>query len=68
MLAWLSANVWTIVICAVLLAVVGLAIWSLVKDKKKGKSSCGCNCAHCAMAGACHGQKEQHHDKDHPAD
>lgn len=68
MLAWLAANIWTIVICAVLLAVVGLAIRSLVKDKKKGKSSCGCNCAHCAMAGSCHGQKKQGHDKDHPAD
>jgi hypothetical protein len=28
----------------------------LIKDKKAGKSSCGCNCSHCAMAGKCHSQ------------
>ena len=27
-----------------------------IKDKKAGKSSCGCNCANCAMAGKCHSQ------------
>ena len=68
MFTWIANNIWTIVICVVLLAVIGLAVRSLVRDKKKGKSSCGCNCAHCAMAGACHGQKEQEHDENHPAD
>lgn len=68
MFTWIANNIWTIVICVVLLAVIGLAVWSLVKDKKKGKSSCGCNCAHCAMAGSCHGQKKKSHDEDHTAD
>lgn len=54
MLAWISANVGTIIICAVLILIVAAIIVGLVKDKKKGKSSCGCNCAHCAMAGSCH--------------
>lgn len=54
MLAWITENIGTILISAVLLLVVVLIIQKLVKDKKKGKSSCGCNCAHCAMSGSCH--------------
>ena len=54
MLAWISANIGTIIICAVLLIIVAAIIIGLVKDKKKGKSSCGCHCDHCAMAGSCH--------------
>ena len=27
------------------------------KDKKKGKSSCGCKCGSCPMAGSCHSKK-----------
>ena len=45
MLAWITENIGTILISAVLLLVVVLIIRKLVKDKKKGKSSCGCNCA-----------------------
>ena len=45
MLAWLSKNIATIIICLVLAVIVTLIIFSLVKNKKKGKSSCGCNCA-----------------------
>ena len=52
MLAWLSKNIATIIICLVLAVIVTLIIFSLVKNKKKGKSSCGCKCAHCAMAPA----------------
>ncbi len=59
MLAWIVSNIWTIVICVVLAAIVAAIIVSIVKDKKKGKSSCGCNCAHCAMAGSCHGQNQK---------
>lgn len=54
MLAWIAENIGTILISAVLLLIVVLIIRKLVKDKKKGKSSCGCNCAHCAMSGSCH--------------
>lgn len=40
MLAWLSKNIATIIICLVLAVIVALIIFSLVKNKKKGKSSC----------------------------
>ena len=54
MLAWITENIGTILISAGLLLIVVLIIVKLVKDKKQGKSSCGCNCAHCAMSGSCH--------------
>ena len=49
----------TVLICAALVVLVGLIIFSLIRDKRKGKNTCGCNCAHCAMAGSCHGQKKK---------
>lgn len=54
MLSWLSQYIGTIIICLVLVAVFGLLIWSLIRDKKKGKSSCGGCCSSCAMGCHCH--------------
>ena len=56
MLQWIAGNLWTIIICAVLIGIVAAVIISMVK--KKGKSvvcSCG-NCQGCAMHGSCHKQ------------
>lgn len=69
MLQWLIANLGTILVCVVIAIVVVAAIRSLVKDKRKGKSTCGNNCAHCAMAGKCHPSQtskggKQQYDKD----
>ena len=58
MLTWISENLATILIClALVLMVVGILI-GMRRDKKKGKSTCGNNCAHCARAGACHSHKK----------
>ncbi len=54
MFSWLISNLATILISLVLVAIVVLIILKLRKDMCKGKTSCGCNCAHCAMAGSCH--------------
>ena len=54
MFSWLTANLGTILIVLVLSLIVSGIIVKLRKDKKKGQTSCGCNCAHCAMRGACH--------------
>ncbi len=59
MLVWLQNNIGTIIICAVLLAIVGEIVAVMAKNKKKGKSSCGCGCENCAMNGACHENKEK---------
>lgn len=58
MLTWISENLATILIClALVLMVVGILI-GMRRDKKKGKSTCGNNCTHCAMAGSCHSHKK----------
>ncbi len=57
MLQWLAENLGTILISAVLLAVTVSICVYLIRQKKQGKSSCGCNCAHCAMHGQCHGKQ-----------
>ena len=57
MLQWIQTNLGTMLICAVLIVIVALIVRSLVRQKRQGKSSCGCNCAHCAMHGACYRQK-----------
>ena len=57
MFAWLSANLANVLIVLVLIAVTAGIIVKLCRDKKNGKSSCGCNCAHCAMHGMCHQKK-----------
>ena len=57
MLDWITENLSTIVVSLILVLVVAAIIRKLVRDKKKGKSSCGCNFAHCAMAESCHKPK-----------
>ena len=54
MFAWLGENLATILISLLLIAMVAAISVKLYRDKKKGKSSCGAGCAHCAMHGACH--------------
>ncbi len=54
MLTWFVENMATIIISAVLIIVAAAVIANMVRDKRKGKSSCGCGCQGCAMRGACH--------------
>ncbi|MDO4845708.1 MAG: FeoB-associated Cys-rich membrane protein [Oscillospiraceae bacterium] len=54
MLFWLHENIGTIVVALALAAVVALVVFRLHRDRKSGKSSCGCNCGSCPMSGSCH--------------
>ncbi|MBR4580324.1 MAG: FeoB-associated Cys-rich membrane protein [Lachnospiraceae bacterium] len=54
MIQFITANIGTIVIALVVAGIVAAIIVSIVRDKKKGKSSCGCGCENCAMKGQCH--------------
>ena len=45
-------NIWSIVIGALVLAAVVLAAVKIIKDRKKGKCSCGCE--GCAFSESCH--------------
>lgn len=55
--AWIGANIWTIIICAVLVALMALIIVYIIREKKKGRCSCGCSCESCAMD--CHARKDK---------
>ena len=57
MLTWLQANIGTILLVLVLLAIVISIVWKLRKDKKTGQTSCGCGCEHCALHDQCHARK-----------
>ena len=64
MLSWLQANLGSIVVVLVLLAIVALIVRRLVMDRKAGKHICGgsCDscgggcggCGGCPMQGKCH--------------
>ena len=59
MIDWLAANWVNILVIALVAVAVFFAARSLIKDKKAGKSSCGCSCSHCALAGKCHSQNKK---------
>ena len=59
MFDWLINNIWTIIICAVLIGIVAAIIINMVSKKRKGKSMiCNCgSCGSCPMSGSCHKPK-----------
>ena len=54
MAEWFAENWGTIIVLLIVAFCVALVIRKLVRDRKKGKLSCGCGCASCAMHGTCH--------------
>ena len=48
----------TVLVVAIIIALIALAVFSIVRDKKKGKCSCGNSCSSCAMNGACYTKKK----------
>ncbi|MGN0455902.1 MAG: FeoB-associated Cys-rich membrane protein [Acutalibacteraceae bacterium] len=57
MLNLILNNLGTVIISLAVLAVLALIVFKLAKDRKKGKSNCGCNCRCCPSAGCCHKEK-----------
>lgn len=49
MFAWFADNAVTIIAIAAVLTVVGIAVFSLVRQKKNHKGGCTGNCASCGM-------------------
>lgn len=58
MSAWITQNMGTILVGLIVLLAVGSAVLTLRKNKKQGKSSCGCGCSTCPMGGTCHSSKK----------
>lgn len=54
MLQGIAENAGTIAVSLALIGVVAGIVAKLRRDRKKGKSSCGCDCGCCPMAGSCH--------------
>ena len=51
MIAWLEANIGTIVISLILLGAVVAIVRSMIREKKNGSSSCGSSCGGCSACG-----------------
>ena len=51
---WLSNNWGSILVALALLGIVAAIVRRLIRDRRQGRSACGCNCASCPMGGACH--------------
>ena len=54
MLDWIVPHIGTIAVGALLLAVFGAIVFKMIKNKKEGKTTCGCGCSGCAMREQCH--------------
>lgn len=54
MLGFFAANWGSVLIGTLVAAVIVLIVVKLVRNKKKGKTSCGCGCDHCPSSGMCH--------------
>ncbi len=52
-ISWLIQNGATIVISVILIAVVAAVVTHMIKNKKKGRTSCGCGCSNCPMSEKC---------------
>ena len=50
-------NLGTVLVCLLLAAVVAAVVINLVRDRRKGKTTCGCGCKNCAMSQYCHQKK-----------
>ncbi|MDO5326033.1 MAG: FeoB-associated Cys-rich membrane protein [Clostridia bacterium] len=56
MIQAITENAGTIIVSLLLIAMITAIITHLLRNKKQGKSSCGCNCGSCPMSGSCHKQ------------
>lgn len=54
MLEFISANMATIIVAALVAVLVGLIVVRMVRDRRRGVSSCGNACACCPNAALCH--------------
>lgn len=58
---WITENLATLLIGGGLAFAVTAILVTQIRNKKRGKHSCGCGCTGCPMKGVCH-QKRQTND------
>ncbi|HEY8421965.1 MAG TPA: FeoB-associated Cys-rich membrane protein [Thermoclostridium sp.] len=54
MISYIVNNLGTIVISAILLAIVTAVCVNLIRKRRKSESSCGCGCSGCSISSICH--------------
>ncbi len=59
MIRLLFDNAATIIVAALVILLVSCIVISLVREKKRGGSSCGCGCSGCPMSGSCHENRDK---------
>ena len=67
MIGWLYENLGNILVLAMLAAAVVLAVRSILRNRKEGKTSCGCSsgnrcsgqCGGCVMSGMCASEEKE---------
>lgn len=59
MLDWLSQNYGTLIVLAIVAIAVGAVIFRMIKNRKKGGSSCGCSCSSCSACSKCGSEKKK---------
>lgn len=57
MLGWIADNAITIIAISIILIMIGIAVFSLMRDKKHKTGGCTGNCATCGM-GCSYDKKE----------
>ena len=62
-MAWLLENWSTIVVGLALAAVIGGIVLHMIRQKRRGETSCGCGCSNCAMRGECHASQQKQNNK-----
>ncbi|MBR2384600.1 MAG: FeoB-associated Cys-rich membrane protein [Clostridia bacterium] len=63
MFDWIKQNIGSIAVLLVVITIIALIVVFRKKAKKKGKSTCGCNCSSCAGRFACHNYKQEEIEK-----
>ncbi|MBP5332032.1 MAG: FeoB-associated Cys-rich membrane protein [Lachnospiraceae bacterium] len=51
---WFRSNIANVLIVLILICLVGLAVRVIIRNKRSGKSSCGCDCCNCPVSDGCH--------------
>ena len=58
MIAWITENAVTLIAAAAVLALVAIAVFALVRERKRGSGGCTGNCASCGMGCSCNKVKK----------
>ena len=50
---FITKNIGTIIVALIVVLIVVFTVFRMVRNKKKGKSSCSCGCSECPFSGKC---------------